>query len=107
MALLDLLIVFIAVWLVLAVLWLVRQRSRTPELPERWEPRTHALAEGGYVIELVCRGEPAQPVRRISPDVDSDELGDRLAEAMAEAEARAATLNGAVAPRSGPLPRPR
>ena len=94
MALLDLLIVFVVVWLVLSVVWLTRQR-RGPDLPDRWEPHTRALPEGGHLVELVCRGEPAQPVRRIAGDLDADRLGDELAEAMSEAEARAATLNGA------------
>ena len=94
MALLDLLIVFVVLWIALSVAWLVRQR-REPELPDRWEPRTRALPEGGYVVELVCLGEPAQPVRRLAGDLDADRLGDELAEAMSEAEARAATLNGA------------
>ncbi len=94
MALLDLLIVFVVVWIALSVVWLVRSR-REPALPDRWEPHTRGLDEGGYLVELVCRDEPSQPVRRIAGDLDSDRLGDELAEAMSEAEARAATLNGA------------
>ncbi len=96
MAFLDLLIVFVAVWLALAVLWLLRERRRGAALPDRWAPRTRALEEGGHVIELVRRGEPAQPVRRVPGDLDSDRLGDELAEGMSEAEARAATLNAAL-----------
>ncbi len=94
MALLDLLIVFVVVWLALSVVWVVRQR-REPSLPDRWESRTRALPEGGHLVELVCRGEPTQPVRRLPGDLEADRLGDELAEAMSEAEARAAALNGA------------
>lgn len=93
MALLDLLLFFLVVWLALSLAWVLRQRRAA--LPDRWEPRTRALREGGHVVELVCRGEPAQVVRRIPGDLDWEQLGTHLAEAMAEAEARAATLNGA------------
>lgn len=93
MALLDLLLLVIVVWLALSLAWVLRQRRDA--LPDRWEPRTRALREGGHVVELVCRGEPAQEVRKIAGDLDWDQLGTQLAEAMAEAEARAATLNGA------------
>ena len=95
MALLDLLIVLVVVWIALSVAWLVRSRREPAALPDRWEPRTRGLDEGGYLVELVCRDEPSQPVRRIAGDLDSDRLGDELAEAMSEAEARAATLNSA------------
>jgi hypothetical protein len=92
-ALLDLLLLFLVVWLGLSLAWVLRQRRAAQ--PDRWEPRTRALREGGHVVELVCRGEPTQQVRRIPGDLDWEQLGTQLAEAMAEAEARAATLNGA------------
>ena len=109
MALLDALILFAVVWIGLSVAWLVRERRRALAAA-RWEPRTRALEGGGYVVELVCRGEPAQEVRRIPGDLDWDELGTQLAEGMSEAQARAATLNGArvaAAPPSAPRRRPR
>ena len=109
MALSTLFIVFLIVWLSLSLAWLVRQRRRVAE-QARWEPRTRALEGGGHVVELICAGEPAQEVRRISADVDWDTLGTELAEGMSEAEARAATLNvarGAAAPPSAPRRRPR
>ncbi|HYM58327.1 MAG TPA: hypothetical protein VES79_10235 [Solirubrobacteraceae bacterium] len=96
MALLDLLLFFFVVWLALSLVWLVRRRRAA--LPDRWEPRTRALREGGHVVELVCRGEPTQRVQRVPGDLDWEQLGTQLAEAMAEAEARAATLNGARPP---------
>jgi hypothetical protein len=108
-AFLDLLILFAAVWLVLSVGWLVRQRRRVVA-QARWAPRTRALEGGGHVVEIVCAGEPAQQVRRIPADLDWDALGTELAEGMSEAEARAATLNGvraAGAPPSAPRRRPR
>jgi hypothetical protein len=92
MLLVDLLILFVVAWLALSVVYVVRRR-RAAERDARWEPRTRALPEGGHVIELVRPGQPTQTVRRISGDLDWDELGTELAEGMAEAEARAATLN--------------
>jgi hypothetical protein len=105
MVVLDLILVFLVVWLALSLAWVLRQRRR--EVPDEWTPRMRALKEGGHVIELIRRGEPAQEVRRVSGDLDWEDLGTVLAEGMAEAEARAATLNGAGgALRSGPR-RPR
>ena len=109
MALINLLFIFLLVWLALSVAWLVRQRRRLVA-SARWEARTRALDGGGHVVELVCLGEPAQEVKRIPADVDWDTLGTELAEGMSEAEARAATLNGAraaAAPPSAPRRRPR
>ena len=109
MALLDALILFAIVWVALSVAWLVRQRRRMAETA-RWAARTRALEGGGHVVEIVRMGEPAQEVRRIPADRDWDTLGTELAEGMAEAEARAATLNGALAataPPSAPPRRPR
>ena len=109
MALLDLLILFAVVWIALSLAWLVRQRRRLAA-EARWAPRTRALDGGGHVVELVRAGEPAQEVKRIPGDLDWDTLGTELAEGMSEAEARAATLNGALAaaaPPSAPRRRPR
>ena len=109
MALLNLLFIFLLVWVVLSVAWLVRQRRRLVA-SARWEARTRALDGGGHVVELVCAGEPAQEVKRIAGDVDWDTLGTELAQGMSEAEARAATLNAAraaAAPPSAPRRRPR
>ena len=109
MALLDALILFAVVWVVLSVAWLIRQRRRLAATA-RWEARTRALEGGGHVVEIVRIGEPAQQVKRIPADLDFDALGTELAEALSEAEARAATLNGALAaaaPPSGPRRRPR
>ena len=106
MALVDALIVFAVVWIALSVAWLVRERRRLAETA-RWEPRTRALEGGGHVVELVRPGEPAQTVRTIPGDLDWEELGTELAEGMSEAEARAATLNAAVAPPSAPRRRRR
>jgi hypothetical protein len=92
-ALLDLLLVLLVVWLAISLAWVLRQRRYA--LPDRWEPRTRALREGGHVVELVCRGQPTQGVQKIAGDLDWEQLGTQLAEAMSEAEARAATLNGA------------
>jgi hypothetical protein len=108
-ALLDVLILFAVVWIALSVAWLVRQRRRLTATA-RWEARTRALEGGGHVVEIVCLGQPAQEVRRLSSDLDWDTLGTELAEGMSEAEARAATLNGAraaAAPPSAPRRRPR
>jgi len=108
-ALLDLLILFAVAWIALSLAWLVRQRRRLAA-EARWEPRTRGLDGGGHVVELVRAGEPAQEVKRIPADLDWDALGTELAEGMSEAEARAATLNGALAaaaPRSAPRRRPR
>jgi hypothetical protein len=108
-ALLDALILFAVVWIALSVAWLVRQRRRLTATA-RWEARTRALEGGGHVVEIVCLGQPAQEVRRLSADLDWDTLGTELAEGMSEAEARAATLNGAraaAAPPSAPRRRPR
>jgi hypothetical protein len=108
-ALLDALILFAVVWIVLSVAWLIRQRRRLAATAH-WEARTRALEGGGHVVEIVCAGEPAQPVRRIPADLDWDALGTELAEGMSEAEARAAMLNGAraaAAPPSAPRRRPR
>jgi hypothetical protein len=105
----TLLLLFAVVWVALSVAWLVRQRRRLAA-ESRWEPRTRALESGGHVVELVRLGEPAQEVRRIPADLDSDALGNELAEGMSEAEARAATLNAAraaAAPPSAPRRRPR
>ena len=106
MALLDALILFAVVWIALSVAWLIRQRRRMIQTA-RWEPRTRALEGGGHVVELVRPGEPAQTVRTIRGDLDWEELGTELAEGMSEAEARAATLNATVAPRSAPRRRRR
>ena len=106
MALVDALIVFAVVWIALSVAWLVRERRRLAETA-RWEPRTRALEGGGHVVELVRPGEPAQTVKTIPGDLDWEELGTELAEGMSEAEARAATLNAAVAPPSAPRRRRR
>lgn len=80
---------------VLAFLAYARAMERRRMRRARWEVETHALADGGHRVELRCEGEPPQEVRRLPPGLESDELGDRLAEAMSEAEARAATLNAA------------
>src|SRR3954468_3723851 len=109
MALLDALILFAVVWIGLSVAWLVRERRRALAAA-RWEPRTRAVQGGGHIVELVCRGEPAQEVRRIPGDLDGGELGTQPAEGMPEAQARAATLRGAraaAAPSSAPRRRPR
>ena len=109
MALINLLFIFVLVWLVLSVAWLVRQRRRLAA-SARWEARTRALDGGGHVVEIVRTGEPVQEVKRIPADVDWDTLGTELAEGMSEAEARAAMLNGAraaAAPPSAPRRRPR
>ena len=109
MALLNLLFIFLLVWVVLSVVWLVRQRRRLVA-SARWEARTRALDGGGHVVEIVCAGEPAQEVKRIPGDVDWDTLGTELAQGMSEAEARAATLNAAraaAASPSAPRRRPR
>ena len=106
MALVDALIVFAVVWIALSVAWLVRERRRLAETA-RWEARTRALEGGGHVVELVRPGEPAQTVKTIPGDLDWEELGTELAEGMSEAEARAATLNAAVAPPSAPRRRRR
>ena len=106
MALLDALILFAVVWLALSVAWLIRQRRRLAETA-RWEARTRALEGGGHLVELVRPGEPAQEVKRIPADLGWEELGTELAEGMSEAEARAATLNAAVAPPSAPRRRRR
>jgi hypothetical protein len=100
-ALLDALILFAIVWVALSVAWLIRQRRRMAETA-RWAARTRALDGGGHVVEIVRTGEPAQEVRRIPADRDWDALGNELAEGMAEAEARAATLNGALAAAATP-----
>src|SRR3954468_12221180 len=94
MALLDALILFAVVWIGLSVAWLVRERRRALAAA-RWEPRTRALQGGGHIVELVCRGEPAQEVRRIPAVLAGDELETQLAEGMSEAQACAATLTGA------------
>jgi hypothetical protein len=107
-AFLDVLTLFAIVWIVLSVIWLVRQRRRLAATA-RWEARTRALEGGGHVVEIVCLGQPAQEVKRIPADLDWDSLGTELAEGMSEAEARAATLNGfrVAAPPSAPRRRPR
>ena len=99
MAFLDLLILFALVWMALSVAYVVRQRFRANQTA-RWEPRTRALEGGGHVVELYRPGQPVQEVRRISGDLDWDELGTELAEGMSEAEARAAMLNATAAPPS-------
>ena len=109
MALINLLFIFLLVWLALSIAWLVRQRRRVVATA-RWEARTRALDGGGHVVEIVRVGEPAQEVKRIPGDLDWDALGTELAQGMSEAEARAATLNGAraaAAPPSAPRRRPR
>ena len=109
MALINLLFIFLLIWLALSVAWLVRQRRRL-EATARWQARTRALDGGGHVVEIVRMGEPAQEVKRIPGDLDWDALGTELAQGMSEAEARAATLNGAraaAAPPSAPRRRPR
>ena len=92
MLLVDLLILFVVVWLALSVVYVVRRRRAALE-HARWEARARALPEGGHVIELVHPVQPTQTVRRIAGDLDWDALGTELADGMAEAEARAATLN--------------
>jgi len=107
-ALINLLFIFLLVWLALSVVWLVRQQRRVAATA-RWEARTRAV-DGGHVVEIVRTGEPAQEVKRIPGDLDWDALGTELAQGMSEAEARAATLNGAraaAAPPSAPRRRPR
>ena len=106
MALLDLLIVFAVVWMALSVAYLIRQRRRAAE-ETRWEARTRALEGGGHVVELYRPGQPVQEVRRISGDLNWEQLGEELAEGMSEAEARAATLNATVGPPSAPRRRRR
>ena len=109
MALINLLFIFLLIWLALSVAWLVRQRRRLAATA-RWEARTRALDGGGHIVEMVRAGEPAQEVKRIPGELDWDTLGSELAEGMSEAEARAATLNGAraaAAPPSAPRRRPR
>ena len=105
MALSTLLILFLIVWLALSVAWLARQRRKAAETAS-WEPRTRALEGGGHVVELVRPGQPVQEVKRIPGDLGWEELGSELADGMSEAEARAATLNAAVATPSAPR-RPR
>ena len=109
MALINLLFIFLLIWAALSVAWLVRQRRRL-DASARWEASTRALDGGGHIVEIVCMGQPAQEVKRISGDVDWEALGTELAQGMSEAEARAATLNAAraaAAPRSAPRRRPR
>ena len=106
MALLDALILFALVWIALSVAWLVRQRRRLTQ-NARWEPRTRALEGGGHVVELYRPGQPVQEVRRISGELNWEQLGEELAEGMSEAEARAATLNATVGPPSAPRRRRR
>ena len=106
MALSTLFILFLIVWLALSVAYLVRQRSKV-DANARWEARTRALEGGGHVVELVRPGEPVQEVTRIRGDLGWEELGSELADGMSEAEARAATLNAAVAPPSAPRRRRR
>ena len=106
MAFLDLLIVFALVWIALSVAYALRQRRRY-ESTARWEARTRALEGGGHVVELYRPGQPLQEVRRISGDLNWEQLGEELAEGMSEAEARAATLNATVGPPSAPRRRRR
>ena len=106
MAFLDLLIVFALVWMALSVAYLIRQRRQYAQ-SARWEARTRALEGGGHVVELYRPGQPVQEVRRISGDLNWEELGEELAEGMSEAEARAATLNATVGPPSAPRRRRR
>ena len=106
MALSTLFILFLIVWLALSVAYLVRQRNKV-DANARWEARTRALEGGGHVVELVRPGEPVQEVTRIRGDLGWEELGSELADGMSEAEARAATLNAAVAPPSAPRRRRR
>ncbi len=90
--LIQLALLALVVWLALSVAWLIRTRRRAGP-SARWEARTHALPEGGHVVEIACAGEPVQVVRSLPGDLDWETLGDELAAAMAEAEGRAATLN--------------
>jgi hypothetical protein len=106
LALLDLLILFAIVWMALSVGYVIRQRRRYAETA-RWEARTRALEGGGHVVELYRPGQPVQEVRRISGDLNWEELGEELAEGMSEAEARAATLNATFGPPSAPRRRRR
>ena len=106
MAFLDLLILFAIVWMALSVGYVIRQRRRYAETA-RWEARTRALEGGGHVVELYRPGQPVQEVKRISGDLNWEELGEELAEGMSEAEARAATLNATVGPPSAPRRRRR
>jgi hypothetical protein len=73
--------------------FVVRAYLRRAAPPQRWRVQQRALAEGGFIVEIVCPGEPAQQVRRLPAGLPSEALGDELAEAVSEAEARAATLN--------------
>ena len=62
MALLDLLIVLVIVWVALSVR-LAGPLAPRAGLPDRWEPHTRGLDEGGDLSSSGgCRGEPAQPV---------------------------------------------
>jgi hypothetical protein len=79
--------------LVIVLFFVLRAYMRRGAPPVGWRVRQRALREGGFVVELVCRGEPAQEVRRLPAGLPSEQLGDDLAEAVSEAEARAATLN--------------
>jgi hypothetical protein len=90
MVVLDLIVLAALAWIALSIAYLLRRRRSGQA---RWRARTRALPEGGYVVELVCPGQPAQEVARIGAGAGWEELGTRLAEAQAEAEARAATLN--------------
>jgi hypothetical protein len=103
---LDLLIVFIVVWMALSVAYVVRQRRHAAE-HGRWEARTRALEGGGHVVELYRPGQPVQEVKRIRGDLGWEQLGEELADGMSEAEARAATLNAAAGPPSAPRRRRR
>lgn len=58
-----------------------------------WRSETHALPEGGFVVELRKPGEHAQTVARIPADLPNDEFAERMAEAQSEADGNAAVLN--------------
>ena len=79
--------------LLVVAFFVVRAYLRRMAPQSRWRAHQRALPEGGFVVEIVCAGEPAQEVRRLPPGLPSETLGDELAEAVSEAEARAATLN--------------
>lgn len=67
-------------------------RARRSRIAD-WRSETHALPEGGFVVELRRPGEHAQIVARIPADLPHDEFAERMAEAQSEADANAAVLN--------------
>ena len=69
--------------------WQVRRGRRVAD----WRSETHALPEGGFVVELRKSGEHAQTVARIPADLPHEEFAQRMAEAQSEADGNAAVLN--------------